>query len=454
MSIDAAESPTQASGEAIQPLEGAYRGYAMSLLLAVSILNYLDRQVVNILAEPIKNDLHLADWQLGLMTGLAFGVLYTLLGLPIARLAERGNRPLIIASAVGVWSIFTTACGVVQNFGQLLLARTGVGVGEAGCTPPAHSLIMDYAPPHKRSSALAFYGLGPPFGGLLGMAFGGLVADAYGWRAAFLLAGAPGLLFAVLVAFTLPEPRRALARGAAQVKATSASLGEMLRLVGAKRTYWVLGAAITLDVFISYGYGPFIASFFLRNHSAELAAMANATGAAFGFHMGSVGFLGISLGLLMGVGGALGTWTGGQLADRFGAADPRRYVYLPALALLFWAPTFICVMMSPWLGLTLALFGLHAFIATLWYGPAFTAWFSLVPQNMRATNSALILFFSNLVGLGLAPLGIGLLSDVYSASLGKAEGIRWALVTLSGVGVLTALLFWLSARTLREDVVS
>jgi MFS family permease len=428
-----------------QPLVGAYRGYAMGLLLAISIINYLDRQVVHILAEPIKNELGLADWQLGMLTGLAFGVLYTLFGLPIARLAERGNRPYIIASATAVWSIFTVLCGTVGNFWQLALARVGVGIGEAGCTPPAHSLIMDYTAPAKRGSALAFYGMGAPLGGLLGMAFGGLVADAFGWRAAFLLAGVPGVLFAILTFLTLKEPRGKERRIVRKIAADE-TLGAMLKLVSAKRSYWLLGAAITCNVFIAYGHGPFIASFYLRNHSAELAQAASATG------LGPVGFLGLALGLLGGIGGAVGILIGGRLADYFGPPDPRRYVYLPGLAVLLCVPIFIGAMTASSIWVSLALYGLNALVTMTWYGPAYTAWFSLVPANMRATNSAVSLFVANLLGLGLAPLGVGLLSDHYGASLGSGEGIRWALISLTGVGVLTGLLFWMAAKTFRAEM--
>ena len=173
------------------PYSASYTRYAMFLLLGIYIVNFLDRAVVNILAEPIKNDLGLADWQLGLMSGLAFAIFYTVLGIPIARMAERKNRPIIIGTAVAVWSGFTALSGMAQNFAQLVLFRIGVGVGEAGCTPPAHSLIADYVPKEKRASALAFYSMGTPLGGLLGLVMGGLIADAYGWRVAFFVAGAP-----------------------------------------------------------------------------------------------------------------------------------------------------------------------------------------------------------------------------------------------------------------------
>jgi predicted MFS family arabinose efflux permease len=444
----AAETPER---ESVKPLTGAYSRYALSLLLSISIVNYLDRQVVHILAEPIKRELHLADWQIGMLTGLAFGVLYTFLGLPIARLAEHGDRPRIIAAAAAVWSGFTLVCSLAANFVQLGLARVGVGVGEAGCTPPAHSLIMDYAPPEKRSSALAFYGLGPPLGGLLGLAFGGLVADAYGWRAAFLMAGLPGLVFATLAATTLREPRRGLsARGAG--RAGTASLRDMFRLIRGKRSYWLLGAAMTLNVFIALGFGPFIASFYLRNHAAELAAMAQASGAALGLKLGPIGFLGLALGLLSGICGAAGTWIGGRLSDRLGPADPRWFLYIPAAAVLLAAPAFIALLTAPSAAVSLACYGLYFLIGFTWYGPAFTAWFALVPPHMRATNSALSLFVSNLLGLGLAPLGVGLLSDILGARLGAGEGLRWALVSLSGIALITAALFWRAARTFREEL--
>ncbi|MFO0020008.1 MAG: MFS transporter, partial [Alphaproteobacteria bacterium] len=196
--------PTASISEA--PFSAAYTRYAMLLLLAIYTINFLDRSIINILAEPIKNELKLADWQLGLMSGLAFALFYTVLGIPLAQLAERRNRPIIIGTSVAVWSGFTALSGATTNFVQLVLCRIGVGVGEAGCTPPAHSLIADYVPKEKRASALAFYSMGTPLGGLLGLVMGGLIADAYGWRVAFLVAGVPGLLFALLCFLTLREP--------------------------------------------------------------------------------------------------------------------------------------------------------------------------------------------------------------------------------------------------------
>jgi MFS family permease len=430
--------------------KGEYR-YAMALLIGISVVNYIDRQVINIVAEPIKRELHLADWQIGVLTGLAFGVLYTFLGLPIARLAERSHRPRIIATAAALWSVFTVASGLVRNYGQLALARVGVGLGEAGCVPPSHSLIMDYAPREKRNSAMALFGMSPQLGVVIGLASGGLVADAYGWRAAFLLAGGPGLILAVIAAFTLPEPRLGLRDPGAPTTATAPSIFALFRLVRPKRTYWLLGAGITLNVFIALASGPFIASFFLRNHPQELAKMAGAAGTLLGVRLGSVGLLGLILGGVLGIDGALGSWCGGLIADRMGLADPRRHLQVPAVAILLWAPVFLGVLTAPSLGLAFMLLGVQGFLAAVYYGPTFAAWLSLTPPNMRATNSALILFSSNLIGLGLGPAFIGLLSDHYAKTMGSAEGLRWALTSLAGASVVDALLFWLASKSVVQD---
>ena len=192
---DTAEPTTpdpESTSSNVRQVTPGYRRYAIWLLFVVYVFNFIDRQIVTILAEPIKRDLQIADWQLGLMTGTAFAIFYCTLGIPIARLAERRSRPWIIGLSLAAWSGFTALCGLAQNFWQLVLARIGVGVGEAGCTPPAHSLIADYAPKEQRASALAVYSMGNPVGALIGVVVGGLVADAYGWRMAFLLVGLPG----------------------------------------------------------------------------------------------------------------------------------------------------------------------------------------------------------------------------------------------------------------------
>lgn len=427
-----------------------YRRYALSVLLVIYILNFLDRQIIAILAEPIKHDLGLADWQLGVMTGLAFALFYTVLGIPIARLAERGNRPLIIACAVGAWSGFTVLCGFAQNFVQLVLARVGVGVGEAGCTPPAHSLITDYTPREKRASALAFYALGTPIGGLIGMAMGGLIADAWGWRAAFLVAGAPGVLMAIVAATTLTEPRKKLAADLAAKRAAGPSFSEAMAEIRSKRAFWLIAFGAAIKAFIGYGAAAFLAPFFFRNHAAELETIAT------GFGLGVAGFLGLALGLVLGVTGAIGTWLGGQLADHYGARDLRHYVGIPAISTLMGIPFYIVGLSVDSAVLALVLLAFPPVLNTLWYGPGYAAVQGLVRPQTRATATAVLLFVINLIGLGLGPLGVGAISDFISGplGLGAAEGVRWSLMIFTLFGAVASGLFWLARRTIREEMVS
>ena len=432
------------------PYSKRYTSYAMWLLLGIYSINFLDRQVINILAEPIKQELGLADWQLGLMSGLAFALFYTVLGIPIARFAERSNRPVIIGSAVALWSGFTALCAVAGNFWQLIIFRIGVGVGEAGCTPPAHSLISDYMPKEKRASALAFYSMGTPIGGLMGLVMGGLVADAYGWRAAFLVAGVPGILFALLAMFTLKEPRRRLAEHSQKIAAASATFGQTMAYLATRRTFWLIAVAAAIKAFIGYGHAPFTASFFLRNHTAEIASLAD------GFGLKSIGFLGLALGLISGISGAIGSYVGGWIADKYGKKDLRAYMVAPALASLITIPIFITAVSVDSAPLGLSILAINGFLGTLWYGPVYGTGQSVVPPHMRATASAILLFVINLIGLGLGPLAVGLLSDWFNKGLGmgSGEGVRWALIVSAGSGVVAFSCFWLARRTIREDTVS
>lgn len=433
----------------INPVSTGYRRYALWVLLIIYTLNFLDRQVVNILAEPIKRDLGLADWQLGMMTGLAFAIFYTVLGIPIARLAETKNRPMIIGVSVAVWSGFTVLCGFTQNFWQLILARIGVGVGEAGCTPPAHSLITDYVPKEKRASAIAFYSIGTPLGTLVGMAMGGLVADAHGWRVAFMVAGAPGVLFALIAAFTLIEPRRQLAADIAARAASQISFAAALAVLATKKTFWLVALAASIKAFIGYGYAPFIASFFFRNHGPEIAQLAA------GFGLKSAGFLGLALGLIGGTAGVVGAWLGGVLADRLGAKDLRAYVTVPAVASLVTIPIFITAVSLDAPMAAIGFLAINALLATLWYGPVYATAQSIVEPHMRATASAVLLLTINLIGLGIGPVAVGLLSDVLAGpgGLGEAQGVRWALILSASLGVVAFGLFWTARKTIREEMV-
>jgi MFS family permease len=452
-----APSPTAATqagadSEGLTPLVSAgFRRYALTVLLVVYTVNFLDRQIVSILAEPIKNDLELTDTQLGLLTGLAFGLVYCGFGLPIARLADRFNRVWIISGSLAVWSACTVLCGRATSYATLVAARMGVGVGEAGCTPTAHALIADYTPKEKRASALAFFAMGTPIGSLLGLAMGGVIADAYSWRAAFLIAGVPGLLLAVLCFFTLKEPRDRMAPAARQVAAAS-QLGftATVRYLAGRRTFWFMAFGAAIKAFIGYGHAPFTASFFLRVHGEEIAQLA----AQFGLQ--PVGFMGISLGLLSGVLGAFSSWAGGMIADRFGGRDLRAYGSVPAVASLAVIPCYWIAMTADSAVAALLLLTPIYVMGSLWYGPVYASAQSLVPASMRATSASIMLFIINMVGLGAGALVVGGLSDFFNfrMGLGEAEGIRWALIVSACLGVVSAGLFWLARARIREEMVS
>ena len=453
---DASLASPAAEIDAPAPPTAGYVRYALVLLLCIYVVNFLDRQVVTILAEPIKNDLGLADWQLGLMSGLAFAVFYTFLGIPIARLAERKNRAFIIGSATAVWSGFTALCATAGNFWQLIFYRIGVGVGEAGCTPPAHSLIVDYTPREKRASALGFYSMGTPIGGLLGLIMGGLVADAHGWRTAFLVAGAPGIIFALLAFFTLKEPRRLVKAQSDKIAAASATFSETMSYLLKRRTFWFIAFAAAIKAFIGYGHAPFTASFFLRNHGPEVQSLASSIGLTLGYDLKSVGFLGLALGIMSGTAGAIGSVTGGWIADKYGAKDLRAYMIAPAIASLLTIPVYIAAVSVDSALMALMILPANYFLGTLWYGPVYGTGQSVVPPHMRATAAAILLFIINLIGLGLGPLAVGLLSDWFNKGLGMgpAQGVRWALIASTLFGLIAFTCFWMARRTIREDTVS
>lgn len=452
MSDTVTPAPLRADGASahMRQVSVSYRRYAIGLLFFIYVFNFIDRQIVTILAEPIKQDLGIADWQLGLMTGTAFAIFYCTLGIPIARFAERHNRPWIIGLSLTAWSGFTALCGLVQNFWQLVLARVGVGVGEAGCTPPAHSLIADYTPKAQRASAMAFYSMGNPVGALIGVVTGGLVADAFGWRTAFLLVGVPGVALAIVTILTLVEPRlrRAAATAREAAQAPQSSLLDVLRLLRRKRTFWLMALAVSIVAFIGYGHAPFGASFFLRVHGTEIGALA----ARFG--LGPIGFVGLSLGLILGLSAGLGVFLGGIVADRFGARDLRAYMGIPGVAVLASVPLYTVAMLLPSFPPILPLLALNAVLISLWQGPVYATVQNVVPVHMRATAASIFLFIANLIGLGLGPLAVGAASDILAGpfGLGSAEGVRWALIGSEFLAIPAFVCFWLARRTIREEM--
>ncbi|MBA4758215.1 MFS transporter [Sphingosinicella sp.] len=429
-----------------------YRRYALTILFLLYTFNFLDRQIVNILAEPIKRDLHLADWQLGSLTGLSFALFYASLALPIARLAERGDRVKIVAASAIVWSLFTGLCGLAQNFLQLFLTRVAVGVGEAGCTPASHSLISDYTTREKRASAMATFSLGIPVGSLVGMAVGGLIADSLGWRFAFLIVGLPGVVLGLIALFTLPEPRRSAIGKVDKVEPPS--FRDALSELSGNRAYIWMTVAMILMCFVNYGQLAFHSSFFLRNHADGLDTLARQLQAFSGIALGPTGFLGVVLGIVIGVFGGIGTWLGGALADRAARTDIRAYATVPAIAALALPLPIMITYLSPGALSALILLSVPMLLQSVYYGPIFASVQSLVRSRTRATAAAIFLFFGNLVGLGFGPLTVGMLSDVLAAHLGSGEGLRWALVVTAFASTAAAGAFFMARRTIRDDIVS
>ncbi len=411
-----------------------YRAYVLGMLVVVYVFNFLDRQIVTILAEPIKVDLGLNDTQIGLMTGLAFAIFYTVLGIPIARLADRANRVSIISAALVIWSGMTALCGMAQNFTQMLAARIGVGVGEAGCSPPAHSLIADYFPPEKRASALSIYALGIPIGSILGLLAGGWIAEYWGWRTAFFVVGIPGILLAVVVKMTIREPLR----GMSDTKPTDATqaqpaLGETLKTLVANKTMLHLAMGGALTSFVGYGLGQWMPAFFIRIHGMGIAETAT------------------YFGLVLGVASAIGTFLGGNLADRLANRDRRMYAWLPAAGVLLAFPFYVVAMVNNNPYVAIAILVAPSLLNSLWLGPAFGTIQNLAPMRMRALASAAVLFVLNIIGLGLGPFLVGVLSDLLAGPFGQ-DSLRYAILIATAAYFWAGAHFLLAGRSIRQDL--
>jgi MFS family permease len=406
------------------------------ILLVVYIFNFLDRQIVNILAEPIKTDLGLSDTELGLLAGPAFAVFYALLGIPIARYADKAgsNRVRLISLSLAIWSAMTAVCGLAQNFVQLLFARIGVGVGEAGCTPAAHSLISDSVPAAKRSSAIAFYGLGVPIGSLLGLIIGGIVNDLYGWRVALMLVGAPGLLLALVVLFVMREPRhlRPVDPNAGAAPA-QLSTGEAMREIFASRAFVYILIAASVTAFLGYGKGLWTISFFIRSHGLSTTQA------------------GLSMAVVLGLAGVLGTWLGGKIADVYGARDKRHILTFPAYGMALAAPVlFLGYYMEDW-RVAVAMLVLPTILNAAYYGPAYGCVQGLVRPEARAVAASIMLFGQNLIGLGLGPFLFGVLSNALQPVAGQ-ESVRWVLYGAAWLGLIPAFFFWRASLRLNAEL--
>ncbi|HWB25115.1 MAG TPA: MFS transporter [Chitinophagaceae bacterium] len=413
-------------------VSNVYRNYVLVMLTLVYVFNFIDRQLLVTLQESIKKELNLSDTQLGLLSGFTFAIFYVTMGIPVARLADKGNRKNVVTVSLAIWSAMTALSGMAQNFIQMLLARIGVGIGEAGGSPPAHAMISDYFPPQKRSTALSIYSAGIYFGVLIGFSMGGYLNQYVGWRTAFFILGLPGVLFSLLFYFTVKEPRR----GATDIQAAgvveSHTFGIVLKRLFGTKTFIYLAIGASLHVFCIYGLLNWAVSFLIRLHGMTKADAGSA------------------LGPVLGIGGAIGSFGGGLLTDYFGKKDKRLYLVIPAYAIILSLLFAAGGLFIPGNFAAIACIGLCASLQSMYLGPSLAVTHSLVPASMRSVASAIFFLAINLIGLGLGPLAVGFLSDALKAQLGD-QSLRWAISCIIPVGLVAAVLFFVAAKKLVLD---
>ena len=410
-----------------------YTWYVLIVLTGVYTFNFIDRQILTILQESIKLDLDLSDKQLGLLTGLAFAIFYVTLGLPIARFADKNNRKNVVAASLAIWSLLTAVSGLAQNFVQLALARVGVGIGEAGGSPPSHAIVSDYFPEEKRATALSIYSMGIYIGIFLGFLVGGIIAQNYGWRAALYTLGIPGVLYAILVYITIKEPPKGLSDKVKIKDLNAPSLKEVARLLLSKKTFIFIAIATGLHTFGTYGVGNFFPPFMQRVHHLDVQTV------------------GIWLGITTGLGGGIGTYLGGYLADRFREKDIRWYIWITLIAGLLNTIPFFIIVFHPNSQLVLFTTFFTNFFTAMYLGPTIAVTHSLVDARMRAFASAVLFFILNIIGLGLGPLTVGTLSDWLLPIYGN-ESLRYAFLFTFITSTISLVLFYLASRNYKKDL--
>lgn len=416
------------------------RGLTLTLLTVTYFFSYMDRQILSILLEPIKADLGVSDTQLGLLTGLAFAVFYAVLGIPVARLADRHNRVNIVAISLALWSLMTGLCGLAQNFVQLLLARIGVGVGEAGSSPPSHSMIADLYPPEKRSGAMGIYSLGVVFGAGFGTLIGGLLAAAYGWRIAIIAVAIPGVILAVVLKMFVVEPRRGLSdsvratgAGAAQAPAANSTILDGFKALWANPAARHLVMAVTVTSLIGYAITAWSPSFFMRSYGLGLREIA------------------LIIALLATVAGGTSGVVGGRVADFVGQRHgPQAQAWLVAGLKLAAFPFAIAVYLTTDLAWALGLYAVAILLQNSYIGPTFALIQSQAPLRMRALWAAITLLVINLIGLGAGPTAIGMLSDYYRPIAGD-HSLRYALLTMCAVTPWAIYHYWRAGVHLKRQ---
>ncbi len=409
------------------------RRYALGLLVVVYTFNFVDRQILAILLPAIQAEFGIGDTVLGFLAGTAFALFYATLGVPIALLADRWNRRNLIAVSLALWSGMTALSGAAANVLQLALARIGVGIGEAGCSPAAHSMIADYYPPEQRSSAMGIYTLGISFGIMLAFFTGGWVVENLGWRQAFLIVGLPGIALALLFRFTVREPERGLSERRSDTGAHPKII-EVARFLAARRSFLFISLGAAMASFAGYAVTNFFPSFLIRSHGMTPTQ------------------IGIYLGLVLGIAGGLGFAGGGFLADRL-ARKGHDYALLGVAIAMSVATLLVAIVfLADDRSVVMAVFAVAAVVSNLYLATTFAQTQGLVGLRMRGVASALMLFIINIVGLGLGPQTAGIVSDLLRESLGE-QSMRYALLIVAGGAYpLSALCYLMASRHIVADL--
>ena len=420
----------ESSASTIRP---AYANYVLAILFIAYVFNFVDRQIISIVLEPIKEELGVSDTAMGFLTGPTFAIFYATLGIPIARWADLWVRTYIISIGVAIWSGFTALSGLVQNYLQMSLARIGVGAGEAALSPPAHSLLADYFPQERRATALGIYSMGIHIGVLFGVIAGGWLEEFWGWRGAFIVVGLPGVVLALLVWLTVREPPRGAQDAAPEPTGEIPSAREVARFLFSKRSFRHLSLGTGLTAFAGYSFVSWAPTFFRRVHEWD-------------------GTMSTKYGLALGVSGAIGSVLAGTLADRLGQRDLRWWMWVPAFACVGPVPFVLFFYFHSDVDVALAVSSVGLLIAAMYQGPVFSTVQTLAPVQMRAVASGVLLFVINIIGLGLGPQAVGLLNDFVFGASGP-EAIRYSMAWVSAVmGTWSAVHFMIAARYLREDL--
>jgi MFS family permease len=414
-------------------ISNAAKRYALGVLVVVYTFNFIDRQILAILLPSIKAEFAVGDRVLGFLAGSAFALFYATLGIPIALIADRSNRRNLIALALTIWSGMTALSGFAASIVQLALARIGVGIGEAGCSPPAHSMIADYFPPEQRSTAMGIFTLGISFGIMIAFLAGGWVVENIGWREAFLIVGIPGVVLAFLVRFTVIEP----VRGASENRTDTGDRPGIIavaRFLAGRKSFLHMAFGAGLASFLGYAIISFYPSFLVRSFSM------------------SVSTIGVYLGLILGIAGGLGFAGGGYVADKIGRTRKQASFIAIAISLMVAWCFNIPVFLSNSGTLSLTFFAFPVALSNVYLATTFAQTQSLVPLRMRAVASAITLFIINSIGLGFGPLLAGALSDYLAADYGN-ESMRYSLLTIAAViGPWTAFHYIMAGRHIEDDL--